>query len=199
MELRAPTLSCVTKSACWQESVDALFDNGRRGALSPARTSPVEIAVRHAERQAGPLPSEPARQACRHSGRSVIVVGPELKLHQCGLPKKMALELFKPFILPKLEPTAWHRPLGGQAPWSKGTSRSVDILEEVIRETSRTSQPRADAASSWHPGFRAGVDRRQGDPCCIARLQQRLNADFDGDQMAFTCRYRSKLSWKRAC
>jgi len=103
MELNAPDIIIRNEKRMLQEAVDALFDNGRRGARSPAQQAPPQVALRHAQGQVGPLPPEPARKRVDYSGRSVIVVGPELRLHQCGLPKKMALELFKPFIYNKLE------------------------------------------------------------------------------------------------
>jgi DNA-directed RNA polymerase, beta'' subunit/160 kD subunit len=112
-----------------------------------------------------------------YSGRSVITVGPTLRLHQCGLPKKMALELFKPFIFGKLEAR-------GLATTIKAAKKMVerelpevwDVLAEVIREHP-SAQPRADPAPSGHPGVRAGADRRQGDPAAPAglrRVQRRL-------------------------
>ena len=123
-----------------------------------------------------------------YSGRSVIVVGPELKLHQCGLPKKMALELFKPFIYSKLEKY-------GHATTIKAAKRMVekerpevwDILEEVIREHPVMLNRAPTLAPSGHPGVRAGVDRGQGDPASSAglhRLQRRLRRRPDGGARA---------------
>ena len=123
-----------------------------------------------------------------YSGRSVIVVGPELKLHQCGLPKKMALELFKPFIYSKLE-------LYGLASTIKAAKRMVekerpevwDILEEVIREHPVLLNRAPDPAPPRHPGVRAGADRGQGDPAAPAglhRLQRRFRRRPDGGARA---------------
>ncbi len=133
-----------------------------------------------------------------YSGRSVIVVGPELLLHQCGLPKKMALELFKPFIYHKLE-------LYGYATTIKAAKRMVekerpevwDILEEVIREHPVLPEPRPDPSSSGHPGVRAGAHRRQGHSAAstgLCGLQRGLRRRPDGRPRAA---FRSKHSSKR--
>jgi DNA-directed RNA polymerase subunit beta' len=119
-----------------------------------------------------------------YSGRSVITVGPELKLHECGLPKKMALELFKPFIYARLDAKG----LSGTVKQSKRMVEREqpqvwDILDEVIREHPGPAEPRADASPSGHPGVRAEADRGQGHPPAPAglyRLQRRLRRRPDG-------------------
>jgi DNA-directed RNA polymerase subunit beta' len=100
LELKAPEIIVRNEKRMLQESVDSLLDNGRRGkAMTGANKRALEVAGRHDQRQGWSFPPEPAGKRVDYSGRSVIVVGPQLKLHQCGLPKLMALELFKPFHL----------------------------------------------------------------------------------------------------
>ncbi|NBV43148.1 hypothetical protein EBR96_10350, partial [bacterium] len=136
MELRAPDIIIRNEKRMLQESVDALFDNGRRGrVIQGANKRPLKSLSDMLKGKQGRFRQNLLGKRVDYSGRSVIVVGPELKLHQCGLPKKMALELFKPFIYAKLE-------LYGMASTIKAAKRMVekerpevwDILEEVIRE-----------------------------------------------------------------
>ena len=136
IELRAPDIIVRNEKRMLQESVDALFDNGRRGrAITGANKRPLKSLSDMLKGKQGRFRQNLLGKRVDYSGRSVIVVGPELKLHQCGLPKKMALELFKPFIYSKLEKY-------GHATTIKAAKRMVekerpevwDILEEVIRE-----------------------------------------------------------------
>ncbi|MBL4601536.1 MAG: hypothetical protein JKY84_02195 [Emcibacteraceae bacterium] len=136
MELRAPDIIVRNEKRMLQESVDALFDNGRRGrVITGANKRPLKSLSDMLKGKQGRFRQNLLGKRVDYSGRSVIVVGPELKLHQCGLPKKMALELFKPFIYAKLE-------LKGMAATVKMAKKLVekerpevwDILEEVIRE-----------------------------------------------------------------
>ena len=136
IELRAPDIIVRNEKRMLQESVDALFDNGRRGrAITGANKRPLKSLSDMLKGKQGRFRQNLLGKRVDYSGRSVIVVGPELKLHQCGLPKKMALELFKPFIYAKLEKY-------GHATTIKAAKRMVekerpevwDILEEVIRE-----------------------------------------------------------------
>src|SRR5919201_25580 len=136
IELRAPDIIVRNEKRMLQESVDALFDNGRRGrVITGANKRPLKSLSDMLKGKQGRFRQNLLGKRVDYSGRSVIVVGPELKLHQCGLPKKMALELFKPFIYSKLE-------LYGLASTIKAAKRMVekerpevwDILEEVIRE-----------------------------------------------------------------
>jgi DNA-directed RNA polymerase subunit beta' len=119
-----------------------------------------------------------------YSGPLVIVVGPTLKLHQCGLPKKMALELFKPFIYNKLEERGYVNTIkSAKKMVEKGASRGLGHPRRGHQRAPGAAEPRPDAASLGHPGVRAGADRRQGiqlHPLVCAAF----NADFDGDQMA---------------
>ena len=189
IELRAPDIIVRNEKRMLQESVDALFDNGRRGrAITGANKRPLKSLSDMLKGKQGRFRQNLLGKRVDYSGRSVIVVGPELKLHQCGLPKKMALELFKPFIYSKLEKY-------GHATTIKAAKRMVekerpevwDILEEVIREHPVHAEPGADLAPSRHPGVRAGADRGQGDPASPAglhRLQRRFRRRPDGGARA---------------
>ncbi len=185
IELRAPEIIVRNEKRMLQEAVDALFDNGRRGrAITGANKRPLKSLSDMLKGKQGRFRQNLLGKRVDYSGRSVIVVGPELKLHQCGLPKKMALELFKPFVYSKLE-------LYGMATTIKAAKRMVekerpevwDILEEVIREHPVMLNRAPDPASLGHSGFRARADRRQGHPVASARLyglQCRLRWRSDG-------------------
>ncbi len=162
-----------------QEAVDALFDNGRRGkTITGPNKRPLKSLSDMLKGKQGRFRQNLLGKRVDYSGRSVIVVGPELRLHQCGLPKIMALELFKPFIYNKLEER-------GHVTTIKSAKKMVekerpevwDILDEVIREHPVLLNRAPDAAPPRHPGLRAGADRGQGDPAAPARLlglQRRL-------------------------
>ena len=174
-----PTSSCATRSACCRKSVDALMDNGRRGrAITGTNKRPLKSLADMIKGKQGRFRQNLLGKRVDYSGRSVIVVGPTLRLHQCGLPKKMALELFKPFIFAKLQRR-------GLATTIKAAKKLVEREEagglgHPRRSDPRASgaaQPRADPASPRHPGVRAGADRRQGHPAASAglhRVQRRL-------------------------
>ena len=196
LELNAPDIIVRNEKRMLQEAVDALLDNGRRGrAITGTNKRPLKSLADMIKGKQGRFRQNLLGKRVDYSGRSVIVVGPTLRLHQCGLPKKMALELFKPFIFQKLQ-------LRGEASTIKAAKRLVeregpevwDILEEVIREHPVHAEPRADAASSGHPGVRAGADRRQGDPAASAGLhgvQRRLRRRPDGGARAAVAGSRS--------
>ncbi len=189
IELRAPDIIVRNEKRMLQESVDALFDNGRRGrAITGANKRPLKSLSDMLKGKQGRFRQNLLGKRVDYSGRSVIVVGPELKLHQCGLPKKMALELFKPFIYSKLEKY-------GHATTIKAAKRMVekerpevwDILEEVIREHPVMLNRAPTLAPLGHPGVRAGADRGQGDPASPAglhRVQCRLRRRPDGGARA---------------
>ncbi len=172
MELKAPDVIIRNEKRMLQEAVDALFDNGRRGrVLRGANNRPLKSLSDTLKGKQGRFRQNLLGKRVDYSGRSVIVVGPELKLHQCGLPKKMALELFKPFIYNKLEErglVADHQ--AGQGDGRAPASGSVGRARGSDSRASGAAQPRADAASPRHPGVRAGAGRRQGDPHPPARL-----------------------------
>lgn len=185
MELRAPEIIIRNEKRMLQESVDALFDNGRRGrAITGANKRPLKSLADMLKGKQGRFRQNLLGKRVDYSGRSVIVVGPELKLQQCGLPKKMALELFKPFVYSKLE-------LYGMATTIKAAKRMVekerpevwDILEEVIREhpvlLNRAPTLHRLGIQAFEPVLIEGKAIQLHPLVCTA-----FNADFDGDQMA---------------
>jgi DNA-directed RNA polymerase subunit beta' len=185
IELRAPDIIVRNEKRMLQESVDALFDNGRRGrVITGANKRPLKSLSDMLKGKQGRFRANLLGKRVDYSGRSVIVVGPELKLHQCGLPKKMALELFKPFIYAKLE-------LYGMASTVKAAKRMVekerpevwDILEEVIREhpvlLNRAPTLHRLGIQAFEPVLIEGKAIQLHPLVCTA-----FNADFDGDQMA---------------
>ncbi|MCF4098687.1 DNA-directed RNA polymerase subunit beta' [Maritalea mediterranea] len=185
MELRAPDIIIRNEKRMLQESVDALFDNGRRGrTITGANKRPLKSLSDMLKGKQGRFRQNLLGKRVDYSGRSVITVGPELKLHQCGLPKKMALELFKPFIYSRLE--------------AKGLSSTVkqakklvekerpevwDILDEVIREhpvmLNRAPTLHRLGIQAFEPTLIEGKAIQLHPLVCAA-----FNADFDGDQMA---------------
>ncbi len=185
MELRAPDIIVRNEKRMLQESVDALFDNGRRGrVITGANKRPLKSLSDMLKGKQGRFRQNLLGKRVDYSGRSVIVVGPELKLHQCGLPKKMALELFKPFIYHKLE-------IYGLANTVKAAKKMVekerpevwDILEEVIREhpvlLNRAPTLHRLGIQAFEPVLIEGKAIQLHPLVCTA-----FNADFDGDQMA---------------
>jgi len=185
LELRAPDIIVRNEKRMLQEAVDALFDNGRRGrVITGANRRPLKSLSDMLKGKQGRFRQNLLGKRVDYSGRSVIVVGPELKLHQCGLPKKMALELFKPFIYHKLE-------LYGMASTIKAAKRMVekerpevwDILEEVIREhpvfLNRAPTLHRLGIQAFEPVLIEGKAIQLHPLVCTA-----FNADFDGDQMA---------------
>jgi DNA-directed RNA polymerase subunit beta' len=185
IELRAPDIIVRNEKRMLQESVDALFDNGRRGrVITGANKRPLKSLSDMLKGKQGRFRQNLLGKRVDYSGRSVIVVGPELKLHQCGLPKKMALELFKPFIYHKLE-------IYGMASTVKAAKKMVererpevwDILEEVIREhpvmLNRAPTLHRLGIQAFEPVLVEGKAIQLHPLVCTA-----FNADFDGDQMA---------------
>ncbi|AIK96773.1 DNA-directed RNA polymerase subunit beta' [Candidatus Odyssella acanthamoebae] len=185
IELRAPDIIVRNEKRMLQESVDALFDNGRRGrAIAGANKRPLKSLADMLKGKQGRFRQNLLGKRVDYSGRSVIVVGPELKLHQCGLPKKMALELFKPFIYARLERY-------GLASTLKAAKRMVekerpevwDVLEEVIREhpvlLNRAPTLHRLGIQAFEPTLIEGKAIQLHPLVCAA-----FNADFDGDQMA---------------
>ncbi|WP_316977263.1 DNA-directed RNA polymerase subunit beta' [Shumkonia mesophila] len=185
IELHAPDIIVRNEKRMLQEAVDALFDNGRRGrAITGANKRPLKSLADMLKGKQGRFRQNLLGKRVDYSGRSVIVVGPELMLHQCGLPKKMAVELFKPFIYSKLE-------LYGMATTIKAAKRMVekerpevwDILEEVIREhpvlLNRAPTLHRLGIQAFEPKLIEGKAIQLHPLVCAA-----FNADFDGDQMA---------------
>ena len=185
IELRAPDIIIRNEKRMLQEAVDALFDNGRRGrVITGANKRPLKSLADMLKGKQGRFRQNLLGKRVDYSGRSVIVVGPELKLHQCGLPKKMALELFKPFIYSRLDAKGLSTTVKQAKKLVEKEKPEVwDILDEVIREHPVLLEPRADLAPPRHPGVRAGADRGQGDPAASAGLrgvQRRLRRRPDG-------------------
>ncbi|SDY88699.1 DNA-directed RNA polymerase subunit beta' [Nitrosomonas halophila] len=185
LELRAPEIIVRNEKCMLQEAVDSLLDNGRRGkAMTGANKRPLKSLADMIKGKGGRFRQNLLGKRVDYSGRSVIVVGPQLKLHQCGLPKKMALELFKPFIFNKLETM-------GIASTIKAAKREVenespvvwDILEEVIREhpvmLNRAPTLHRLGIQAFEPVLVEGKAIQLHPLVCAA-----FNADFDGDQMA---------------
>ena len=185
MELHAPDVIVRNEKRMLQEAVDALFDNGRRGrVLRGANNRPLKSLSDTLKGKQGRFRQNLLGKRVDYSGRSVIVVGPELKLHQCGLPKKMALELFKPFIYHRLEQRG-HCTTIKQAKELVEQQDPVvwDILEEVIKDHPILSEPRSHAAPPRHSGFRAGAGRRQSaqdSPARLHRVQRGFRRRPDG-------------------
>ncbi|WP_140985015.1 DNA-directed RNA polymerase subunit beta' [Asticcacaulis tiandongensis] len=185
MELRAPDIIIRNEKRMLQESVDALFDNGRRGrVITGANKRPLKSLADMLKGKQGRFRQNLLGKRVDYSGRSVITVGPELKLHECGLPKKMALELFKPFIYARLDAKG----LSGTVKQSKRMVEREqpqvwDILEEVIREhpvmLNRAPTLHRLGIQAFEPKLIEGKAIRLHPLVCSA-----FNADFDGDQMA---------------
>ena len=185
MDLHAPEVIVRNEKRMLQEAVDALFDNGRRGrVLRGANNRPLKSLSDTLKGKQGRFRQNLLGKRVDYSGRSVIVVGPELKLHQCGLPKKMALELFKPFIYHRLEQT-------GNVTTIKQAKEMVeqqepivwDILEEVIKDHPVMLNRAPTLASPWHSGVRAGAGGRQSHqdpPAGLHRVQRRFRRRSDG-------------------
>ena len=185
LELKAPEIIVRNEKRMLQEAVDSLLDNGRRGkAMTGANKRPLKSLADMIKGKGGRFRQNLLGKRVDYSGRSVIVVGPQLKLHQCGLPKKMALELFKPFIFHKLE-------VLGLATTIKAAKRLVeqevpevwDILEDVIREhpvmLNRAPTLHRLGIQAFEPVLIEGKAIQLHPLVCAA-----FNADFDGDQMA---------------
>ena len=185
MELKAPDVIVRNEKRMLQEAVDALFDNGRRGrVLRGANNRPLKSLSDTLKGKQGRFRQNLLGKRVDYSGRSVIVVGPELKLHQCGLPKKMALELFKPFIYNKLEQVGLATTIKAAKEMVEAQRPEVwDFLEEVIREhpvlLNRAPTLHRLGIQAFEPVLVEGKAIRIHPLVCTA-----FNADFDGDQMA---------------
>jgi DNA-directed RNA polymerase subunit beta' len=185
IELKAPDVIIRNEKRMLQEAVDALFDNGRRGrVLRGANNRPLKSLSDTLKGKQGRFRQNLLGKRVDYSGRSVIVVGPELKLHQCGLPKKMALELFKPFIYNKLEERGLVATIKQAKEMVEQQRPEVwDILEEVIREhpvlLNRAPTLHRLGIQAFEPVLVEGKAIRIHPLVCTA-----FNADFDGDQMA---------------
>jgi len=184
-ELNAPEIIIRNEKRMLQEAVDALFDNGRRGKIiTGPNKRPLKSLSDMLKGKQGRFRQNLLGKRVDYSGRSVIVVGPSLKLHQCGLPKKMALELFKPFIYSKLEDKGYVTTIkSAKRVVEKEKSEVWDILEEVIREhpvlLNRAPTLHRLGFQAFEPILIEGKAIQLHPLVCVA-----FNADFDGDQMA---------------
>ena len=184
-ELNAPEIIIRNEKRMLQEAVDALFDNGRRGkVITGPNKRPLKSLSDMLKGKQGRFRQNLLGKRVDYSGRSVIVIGPELKLHQCGLPKKMALELFKPFIYNKLEEQGHVTTIkSAKKMVEKEKSEVWDILDEVIREhpilLNRAPTLHRLGIQAFEPVLVEGKAIRLHPLVCTA-----FNADFDGDQMA---------------
>jgi DNA-directed RNA polymerase subunit beta' len=185
LELRAPSVIIRNEKRMLQESVDALFDNGRRGhAVKGPGNRPLKSLSDMLKGKQGRFRQNLLGKRVDYSGRSVIVVGPELKLNQCGLPKKMALELFKPFIIKKLEDRGFVQTIKSAKKMVEKVKPEVwDILEEVLEDhpvlLNRAPTLHRQGIQAFQPVLVEGKAIRIHPLVCSA-----FNADFDGDQMA---------------
>ena len=184
LDLRAPEIIIRNEKRMLQESVDSLLDNGRRGkVMTGANKRPLKSLADMIKGKGGRFRQNLLGKRVDYSGRSVIVVGPELKLHQCGLPKKMALELFKPFIFNKLEMVGATTIKAAKKKVEEEGPEVWDILEEVIREhpvlLNRAPTLHRLGIQAFEPVLIEGKAIQLHPLVCAA-----FNADFDGDQMA---------------
>jgi DNA-directed RNA polymerase subunit beta' len=184
-ELKAPEIIIRNEKRMLQEAVDALFDNGRRGRpLRGPNKRPLKSLSDMLKGKQGRFRQNLLGKRVDYSGRSVIVVGPELKMHQCGLPKKMAIELFKPFIYHKLEEKGYVATLkSAKRMVEKERPEVWDVLDEIIREypvlLNRAPTLHRLGIQAFEPVLVEGKAIKIHPLVCAA-----FNADFDGDQMA---------------
>jgi len=185
IDLRAPDIIIRNEKRMLQESVDALFDNGRRGrVITGTNKRPLKSLAEMLKGKQGRFRQNLLGKRVDYSGRSVIVVGPELKLHQCGLPKKMAIELFKPFIYARLESLGLATTLKQAKKMVEKERPEVwDVLDRVIREhpviLNRAPTLHRLGVQAFEPTLIEGKAIQLHPLVCTA-----FNADFDGDQMA---------------
>ncbi len=200
IELRAPGIIVRNEKRMLQEAVDALFDNGRRGrVITGANKRPLKSLSDMLKGKQGRFRQNLLGKRVDYSGRSVIVTGPELKLHQCGLPKKMALELFKPFIYARLDAKGYSSTVKQAKKLVEKERPEVwDILDEVIREhpvlLNRAPTLHRLGIQAFEPILIEGKAIQLHPLVCTA-----FNADFDGDQMAVHVPLSLKRSSKPAC
>ncbi|HXI09883.1 MAG TPA: DNA-directed RNA polymerase subunit beta', partial [Thermodesulfobacteriota bacterium] len=185
MELNAPDIIIRNEKRMLQEAVDALFDNGRRGRIITGQNKrPLKSLSDMIKGKGGRFRQNLLGKRVDYSGRSVIVIGPDLRLHQCGLPKKMALELFKPFIYQKLEEKGYATTIkSAKKMLEKERPEVWDVLDEVIREhpvmLNRAPTLHRLGIQAFEPILIEGKAIQLHPLVCTA-----FNADFDGDQMA---------------
>ena len=185
LDLGAPEIIVNNEKRMLQEAVDALFDNGRRGRpVTGPGNRPLKSLSDMLKGKQGRFRQNLLGKRVDYSGRSVIVAGPTLRLHQCGLPKLMALELFKPFVMKRLVDLELAQNIKSAKRMVERRRPQVwDVLEDVIKEHPVLLNRAPDAAPPRHPGLRAGAGRGQGHPdppAGLHRLQRRLRRRPDG-------------------
>ena len=200
LELNAPEIIIRNERRMLQEAVDALFDSGRRGkTITGPNKRPLKSLSDMLKGKQGRFRQNLLGKRVDYSGRSVIVVGPTLKLHQCGLPKQMAIELFKPFIYNKLEERGYVNTIKSAKKMVEKERPEVwDILEEVITEhpvlLNRAPTLHRLGIQAFEPVLIEGKAIQLHPLVCAA-----FNADFDGIRWPSMCRCLWKRKWKRAC
>ena len=185
LELGAPEIIIRNEKRMLQEACDALIDNGRRGrAIAGTGNHRLKSLSDMLKGKQGRFRQNLLGKRVDYSGRSVIVVGPELKLHQCGLPKKMALELFKPFVMRQLVEKGFaHNIKSAKRIVERVAARGLGRPRGGHQGPPGAAQPRADAPPPGHPGVHAGARRGLGHPdppAGLLRLQRRLRRRPDG-------------------
>ena len=190
LDLGAPEIIVNNEKRMLQEAVDSLFDNGRRGRpVTGPGNRPLKSLSDMLKGKQGRFRQNLLGKRVDYSGRSVIVSGPQLKLHQCGLPKQMALELFKPFVMKRLVDLSHAQNI-------KSAKRMVERARPVVLGRPRrghhrapgAAQPCTHAAPPRHPGLRAPADRGQGHPDPPARLRARSTPTSTVTRWRCTCR-----------
>ena len=185
VDLNAPEVIIRNEKRMLQQSVDALFDNNRcKRPVLGSSNRPLKSLTDMIKGKQGRFRENLLGKRVDYSARSVIVVGPDLRLHQCGLPKKIALELYQPFIIRRLKELGHADTIKSAKKMLERKDEEVwDILEEVIQQPPRAAEPRPHPAPHGHPGVRAGAGRRQRDqaaPAGVQGLQRRLRRRPDG-------------------
>ena len=200
LDLGAPDIIVQNEKRMLQEAVDALIDNGRRGRpVTGPGNRPLKSLSHMLKGKQGRFRQNLLGKRVDYSGRSVIVVGPDLKIYQCGLPKEMALELFKPFVMKELvEKGLAHNIKSAKRKVERVHPEVWDVLEEVIREhpvlLNRAPTLHRLGIQAFEPVLVEGRAIRLHPLVCTA-----YNADFDGTKWQFTCHCRQKHRQKRVC
>ena len=199
LEMRAPEVILRNEKRMLQEAVDALFDNGRRGkAIRGRGKRPLKSLSDMLKGKQGRFRQNLLGKRVDYSGRSVIVVGPELRLHQCGLPKKMAVELFKPFIIHELERRLHAETVKRAKKLVELDDPTVyEVLEDIIKDHPGAPEPGPDASPAGNPGLRARARGGEGHPHSPARVRGVSTRTSTATRWRFTFRCRSNRSSRR--
>ena len=201
LQLKTPDVIIRNEKRMLQEAVDALFDNGRHGrAVTGAGNRALKSLSDMLKGKSGRFRQNLLGKRVDYSGRSVIVIGPELKLHQCGLPKKMALVLFEPFIIRRLKELGYvHTVRSRQEDDRAPDHRGLGHPRRSHQGPSGAAQPRADPAPPLDPGIRAAVSSKARPSASIRWSAPPTTPTSTATRWPSTCRCPSRPSWKRAC